>query len=80
MICSTSSLKRLKSSKGCITSSQKPLYGHSKPIKNWVAQYRVGAALLKDSKDKSRMELKCIESFEEKRNHHLLWKAWLTER
>jgi len=38
------------------------------------------AALLKDSKDKSRMELKCIESFEEKRNHHLLWKAWLTER
>lgn len=68
----TQMIKDFKWMRNEVQRLQKLLYGHSLPIQNWgVAQYGVEAAMPKGSKGKSVMELKRIESLEEKRNNRL---------
>mgnify|MGYP000981590639 CR=1 FL=1 len=68
----TQMIKDFKWMRNEVQRLQKLLYGHSLPIQNWgVAQYGVEAAMPKGSKGKSMMELKRIESLEEKRNNRL---------
>lgn len=68
----TQMIKDFKWMRNEVQRLQKLLYGHSLPIQNWgVAQYGVEAAMPKGSKGKSMMELKRIESLEEKRSNRL---------